>query len=43
MQTVLEMQNFMEEGGQSYVEKSQTEAFKAHLWRVPNQKVGYHY
>ena len=25
------------------MEKSQTEAFKAHLWRVPNQKGGYHY
>ena len=33
----------MEEGGQTYMEKSQTEAFKAHLWRVPNQKGGYHY
>ena len=33
----------MEEGGQTYMEKYQTEAFKAHLWRVPNQKGGYHY
>ena len=33
----------MEEGGQTYVERSQTEAFKAHLWRVPNQKGNYHY
>ena len=25
------------------MEKSQTETFKAHLWRVPNPKGGYHY
>ena len=33
----------MEEGGQTYVERSQTEAFKAHLWRIPNEDGGYHY
>ena len=27
----------MEEGGPTYVERSQTETFKAHLWRIPNE------
>ena len=33
----------MEQGGQTYLERSQTEAFKAHLWRIPNENGGHHY
>ena len=33
----------MEEGGKTFVERCQTEAFKAHLWRIPNEDGGYHY
>ena len=33
----------METGGQTYVERCQTEGFKAHLWRIPHQDVTYHY
>ena len=33
----------MKEGGQTYVERSQTEAFRAHLWRISNEDGGYHY
>ena len=27
-----------ETGGQTFMEKMQTEAFKAHIWRIPNQE-----
>ena len=33
----------METGGQTYVERCQTEGFKAHLWRIPHQDGTYHY
>ena len=33
----------METGGQTYVERCQTESFKAHLWRIPHQDGTYHY
>ena len=33
----------METGGQTYVEKCQTDGFRAHLWRRPHQDGTYHY
>ena len=33
----------MEQGGQTFVEKCQTEGFKAHLWRIPHEDGTYHY
>ena len=33
----------MEQGGQTYVERCQTQGFKAHLWRVPHKDETYHY
>ena len=33
----------METGGQTYVEKCQTDSFRAHLWRRPHQDGTYHY
>ena len=33
----------METGGQTYVERCQTQGFKAHLWRIPHQDGTYHY
>ena len=33
----------MEKGGQTYVERCQTDGFKAHLWRIPHQDGIYHY
>ena len=33
----------METGGQTYVERCQTQSFKAHLWRIPHQDGTYHY
>ena len=33
----------MEQGGQKYVERCQTEGFRAHLWRKPHQDGTYHY
>ena len=33
----------MEQGGQTYVERCQTEGFKAHLWIIPHEDRHYHY
>ena len=32
----------MEQGGQTYVERCQTEGFEAHLWRIPHEDGHYH-
>jgi hypothetical protein len=33
----------MEQLGQTFVEKCQTQGFKAHLWRIPHADGNYHY
>ena len=33
----------LEQGGQTFIERMQTEAFKAHIWRIPNKEGGYQY
>ena len=33
----------MEQGGQKYVLRCQTEGFRAHLWRIPKEDGHYHY
>ena len=33
----------MEQGGKTFVEKCQTEGFKAHIWRIPHADGNYHY
>ena len=33
----------MEQGAQTYVERCQTEGFRAHLWKIPHEDGHYHY